>query len=188
MKLISRAEAKREGLKRYFTGKPCKQGHVTPRYTQSTGCVGCNDHYRLSNPGKMRDRIRAWAKANPEKRKSSVERYRRNNPGAMAEACRRWRKKYPEKLKLTKRRANLKLWYGVTPEWVDQTLLTQKGCAVCGTETPQSRGGWNVDHDHATGKARGVLCGHCNRAIGLLSESPALCGAAAGYLRRHGKE
>lgn len=41
-KLISREHAKRLGLKRYFTGKPCKSGHVAERFTFSNGkCVTC---------------------------------------------------------------------------------------------------------------------------------------------------
>lgn len=41
MELISRAEAKRQGLKQYFTGEQCKNGHVAFRYTQSGTCSGC---------------------------------------------------------------------------------------------------------------------------------------------------
>ena len=36
--LISRADAKARGLKRYFTGIPCKHGHVSERNTSTTGC------------------------------------------------------------------------------------------------------------------------------------------------------
>ena len=42
MEVISRKEAKARGLKRYFTGKPCKHGHVSERYTGSGACVECN--------------------------------------------------------------------------------------------------------------------------------------------------
>lgn len=39
------------------------------------------------------------------------------------------------------------------------------------------------DHDHTTGKWRGVLCSTCNTGIGMLKDSPDLCEAAAAYLR-----
>lgn len=113
---------------------------------------------------------RQWREANREKANA---------------AQRRWRKANPEKTAKSKRRANLKLWYGVTPEWFIETLLVQGGCAICGTKEAKSRGGWNVDHNHKTGKVRGVLCGHCNRAIGSLLDSPAVCTAAAAYLAAH---
>lgn len=41
MKLISRKEAKEQGLTHYFTGKGCKRGHVSKRYVSSTGCFDC---------------------------------------------------------------------------------------------------------------------------------------------------
>ena len=42
MKIISRKEAIEQGLTRYFTGKPCPQGHVAERYTRKSGCVQCD--------------------------------------------------------------------------------------------------------------------------------------------------
>lgn len=39
--LISREEAKRQGRKRFYTGKPCKHGHVSERYTKSNSCAEC---------------------------------------------------------------------------------------------------------------------------------------------------
>ena len=41
MQIISRAEAKAKGLKRYFTGKPCKHGHVAERVVVNATCVEC---------------------------------------------------------------------------------------------------------------------------------------------------
>jgi hypothetical protein len=41
MQIISRAEAKAKGLKRYFTGKPCKHGHVAERQVSNATCVEC---------------------------------------------------------------------------------------------------------------------------------------------------
>jgi len=39
--IISRADAKAAGLKRYFTGKPCPRGHIAERYVNSKGCREC---------------------------------------------------------------------------------------------------------------------------------------------------
>jgi 5-methylcytosine-specific restriction endonuclease McrA len=46
MKIISRADAKRAGLKRYRTGAPCKHGHVAERYVGSCECCECADEKR----------------------------------------------------------------------------------------------------------------------------------------------
>lgn len=41
MKPITRTEARAAGLKRYFTGKPCKRGHVAERYLKGGMCIEC---------------------------------------------------------------------------------------------------------------------------------------------------
>jgi len=48
MPLVSRQEAIELGLKRYFTGKPCHRGHVTPSYTNTRVCVACSAENTLN--------------------------------------------------------------------------------------------------------------------------------------------
>ena len=48
---------------------------------------------------------------------------------------------------------------------------------ICGDEGPLV-----VDHDHQTGKVRGMLCNHCNRGLGHFKDSPMLLEFAAQYL------
>ena len=81
IKIISRAEAIAQGLNRYFTGKPCKYGHVVERYATSKGCVECaRGYYRTqyeANPEKVHASSRAWKEANPEKvRAKKTKRYK----------------------------------------------------------------------------------------------------------------
>ena len=54
-------------------------------------------------------------------------------------------------------------------------------CKICGAETDDPMA-LNIDHDHATGHVRGMLCGHCNRGLGLFKERPELLAAASSYL------
>lgn len=54
MKKISRAEALRQGFKYYFTGKPCKNGHVSERYTKRSTCLQCNREQALKAHYKYR--------------------------------------------------------------------------------------------------------------------------------------
>ena len=42
-KVVSRKQAIRLGIKRYFTGKPCLRGHVSERYTSMAKCVACDN-------------------------------------------------------------------------------------------------------------------------------------------------
>jgi hypothetical protein len=43
-----RTEARLAGAKTYFTGKPCKNGHVSPRYTVSGDCIACRSEWNAS--------------------------------------------------------------------------------------------------------------------------------------------
>jgi hypothetical protein len=54
---------------------------------------------------------------------------------------------------------------------------TTKECVICGEE-----GVLVVDHDHKTGKVRGMLCNHCNRGLGHFRDDPMLLEFAAQYL------
>jgi hypothetical protein len=71
------------------------------------------------------------------------------------------------------------------------TLETRKYgvCDICGNpETTLGPTGkvklLAIDHDHLTGKVRGLLCARCNQGIGLFSDSPERLEKAIGYLRR----
>lgn len=59
-------------------------------------------------------------------------------------------------------------------------------CAICGSEGFELRPGHQaklvIDHCHITGNVRGLLCHHCNRALGLMGDSPKALRKAAAYL------
>jgi hypothetical protein len=72
--------------------------------------------------------------------------------------------------------------FGITQEEAKTLLDSQNGvCAICSTDTPTETG-WCVDHCHATGKIRGILCSKCNSGIGFLNDDPELCKRAIDYL------
>jgi hypothetical protein len=84
--------------------------------------------------------------------------------------------------KASQKAKNLFYNYGVTVEQYEDMFAKQSGlCAICLKDA--SRGTLNVDHDHETGRIRGLLCGHCNRGLGLLRDDPELLEEAARYLR-----
>ena len=77
----------------------------------------------------------------------------------------------------------LKKKYGITlEEYREQVTKRENRCDVC-SEVVRTL---HVDHNHTTGKVRGYLCGSCNRAIGLLKDSSAVCKGASNYLEKHG--
>ena len=81
----------------------------------------------------------------------------------------------------------LKGKYNMTINDYDQLLFNQGGfCAICkGLETGHL-GRFVVDHDHMTGKVRGLLCWSCNVGIGHLKDNPEILISAAYYLNTNG--
>lgn len=62
--------------------------------------------------------------------------------------------------------------YGVSATWFVEQLRAQEGrCAACRESEPNGCR-LSVDHDHVTGKVRGLLCHACNTSLGLLRDSP----------------
>jgi hypothetical protein len=86
--IIGCDEAKALGLKRFFTGEPCKRGHVAERYVSGGGCVECDRaralEWRAANTEKARKRSREGARkyraANPEKDRERKREWRAANP------------------------------------------------------------------------------------------------------------
>lgn len=73
--------------------------------------------------------------------------------------------------------------YGLTPNEYYEMLNTQHGkCAIC--EKPITERKFTVDHDHKTGKVRGLLCFHCNTALGYLGDEVIILKRAIEYLTR----
>jgi hypothetical protein len=81
--------------------------------------------------------------------------------------------------------------YGLTLLERDQLLASQGGrCAICAGEIffdarLHRRKAANLDHCHASGHRRGVLCNCCNMAVGFLQDDPARLASAIRYLQAH---
>jgi hypothetical protein len=72
-----------------------------------------------------------------------------------------------------KRRARLKSNYGMTPEqWREMFEAQGCKCAICGSDKPNAKAGWNTDHCHKSGRVRFILCAHCNRGLGAFRDNP----------------
>lgn len=86
------------------------------------------------------------------------------------------------------RAGKLRKKYGLTPAQVDEMFEKQGGrCAICGTDRPTKKGSkpFVIDHDHATGVVRALLCHSCNFGIGNLGDDPNRLMAAAEYIWKH---
>ena len=97
-----------------------------------------------------------------------------------------YRNKYPEKNKESIRNATLKAKYGMTSAQYNELFASQGyKCAVCGCNKNQGRGKMPVDHCHATGKVRAILCQSCNVTLGKVGENEEILLSLITYLRKH---
>lgn len=90
MKRAERAEAISLGLMYYYTGKPCKNGHLSKRYTSNCICYECHKEHRAAweaaNPGYHA----AWEAANPDKIRARSAAYRAANPDKVRKKNAAW--------------------------------------------------------------------------------------------------
>lgn len=100
-------------------------------------------------------------------------------------------KHVPPKSSESARRARIRHRYNITEEQYEEMVLAQGGCCAICREPPSkhnTRAHWNgklcIDHDHVTGRVRGLLCNDCNLAVGY-GKSPERLLSAARYLRLH---
>lgn len=148
--------------------------------------------YRAKNKDLLNARARQWRADNPERvqqqyadsaerrREYQRERYKQN-PEKIIARNREYAQR-PEIVVRTRERA-LARKYGMTYAEYHALNVAQEGkCAACGG--PPGQIGMVVDHNHTTGAVRGLLCGRCNSALGLLGDSAAKVAQLLDYVRR----
>lgn len=106
---------------------------------------------------------------------------KRANARWCSEACAIKGRVTPEQRKRWNLTARLRQ-YGLTMEEFEAFMAN--GCAICGTHESQEGRALAIDHCHVSGKPRGVLCGRCNKGLGLFYDNPELLRNAADYIER----
>lgn len=135
-------------------------------------CKDCQGAYRRAYGLRRRAQLNEDAAA-----------YREANRDELAEKSRnRYGNKTPAERKEANRAYALKHEYGLTVEQYDHMLAEQGGvCALC--SRPPGVRLLAVDHDHDTGRVRGLLCVRCNTALGSLGDNEEGLLRAVAYLR-----
>jgi hypothetical protein len=118
-----------------------------------------------------------WMADNPEKVKATRDKnwaYRKD-----------YYQRPEQKLKYRKRFIEKK--YGISYDEYEKMVDEQGNvCYICNRPEPQERNEHlAVDHNHKTGKVRGLLCSRCNRVIGLLEEDLQLIEKLKNYIKKH---
>lgn len=116
----------------------------------------------------------------PEARRQYLQDYRDRNRERLNKGRNEWRKRTGKDSKYYYHH-HLKRLYGVSKEQYEGMLSKQGGCcAIC--KRPPKRYRLAVDHDHKTGKVRGLLCSPCNLVLHWF-DTPELYEAILNYLR-----
>ncbi len=163
-------------------GRPRGRSRARSILQRRSGRVGVSSYAerrkkRYAEDADYRERTRAynhaWYVANRERVKADRRRKRAEDPD-----CNRKQRDYYAR---SQGRTWLKYYYGISVEEYDALLARQNGkCAIC-REKPEGQT-LCVDHCHATGKIRGLLCRSCNVGLGNFRDDPRLLRAAIAYL------
>lgn len=157
--------------KAWLKADPKRQQHVTERIRK----------WRAENPDRSRAYGREWHRRNAEKCKEQSKTWREQNRERYNEA----RRQYNARTVRRRLGLYLKRKYGISIEHYEALLEQQNGCcAICGRQ-PAAKARLHLDHNASTGVVRGLLCGSCNRALGLMQEKPEALRQAAAYLESY---
>lgn len=179
--LISRKEAKEQGLKFYYTGKECKYGHLDLRRTDNTACLSCTsryykEYYQL-NKEVLKEYSKEYVKNNPDVVKAARENWLSDNPDYYIN----YRKDNLEAYRVynNQRRARRALAGGSFKQSdIDNLMLVQgAACCVCGKSFEDV--GYHIDHiipifrgGNSYPENIQLLCPGCNlsKGVKLMSE------------------
>ncbi|MFE6126701.1 endonuclease VII domain-containing protein [Streptomyces sp. NPDC056437] len=145
-------------------------------------CPGCRFIYPRSDyPSQTR--CRQCRAAHYQANKADLRTLRRNNyyrdPAKAVAKSTAWKRANPDRYADYGRRSK----YGLQPGQYARMLEEQNGlCLICRSPHPKPL---HVDHCHATGKVRALLCDLCNRGLGYFQENPDRLASAIKYLREH---
>lgn len=186
MRIISRRDALAAGLKRYFTGKPCKNGHVAERHVSGGGCVVCA--VERSQKPEVKERWREYTrKPETKARKREYQRAYHQRPEVKARAyhqrpeIKERARAYEQKPEIkARRRERRHSRHGTIPIRPMPEFCECRGCIP-------GKKGLVIEHCHKTNKFRGWVCNNCNTGIGMLGDTVEGLMHAVEYLRRAGE-
>lgn len=131
--------------------------------------------------------VAEWRAANKERYTVVHRTWREANRERVRETNRRWTRSNPEEQARRTREKHLRNKYGITGDDYARMLREQNdGCAACGYVPPQGAPLLHIDHCHASGAVRGLLCQPCNTTLGLVRDDPDRLRSLARYLESSG--
>jgi hypothetical protein len=128
------------------------------------------------------DNARRRRNMSPEQREAQRA-YMRNYAQSRKELVKQRRRDNPDPHRLSKKKSRLKKFGMTMEQWQDMFSKQGDGCAICSVGDTGNGRDWHLDHDHKTGKVRGILCHGCNTGLGGFKDSEQFLLAAITYLR-----
>jgi hypothetical protein len=102
--------------------------------------------------------------------------WHKRHPETHLANCQAYYKENRKKCIAANIKCRLKKHYGITIDIYNQMFEDQKGyCAMCGTHQSEFKRKLSVDHNHTTGKIRGLLCTGCNISLGVYEKYKDTC-------------
>ncbi len=134
----------------------------------------------------LRSKAKGWISAKCKKcQLAYYSNWIKNKPGKHAQYSRAQRVKNPSKFKAKAHKARLRYLYDISVDQFDSMFRGQNGaCAICGKQNLNGRR-LCIDHDHKTGKVRGLLCSPCNGFLGQIDDDKSAALKAIQYLEKY---
>lgn len=162
--------------------KRCSKCDELRPLDQYYAAPGCRDGLRGDCKACFSARAKARYAEKSDEIKAYVKRWQQEN----AEYVNAYRRKRNATRRKEIREGHLRRTFGITLDDYDEMLDAQGGaCAIC-RRPPAEGKSLHVDHDHATGVVRGLLCFTCNGALGMLSENEDTIACALAYVSASG--
>jgi hypothetical protein len=149
-------------------------------------CNNCNKEIQRRWYKKNKEKAKKNSLANYEKKKDIInakrKKKRADNPEEVRSKARKSYNPIVSKVSSWKNAGIKNMTYELYLKMVSQQ---NDCCAICSDHRDTMKRNLDVDHDHITGKVRGLLCSKCNTGIGKLKESIDILEKAINYLKKH---
>jgi recombination endonuclease VII len=182
---LSKKDAMAVGKDRYFTGRPCKYGHVAERNVVRGDCVEC-----------INSRGRAWRLHHPERSLAILQRCKEKHAEKYRKADRLRYENRDVEMARKRNKLAMRKWRAANPVPIAEKQAQKANererlrwriagrprptqCDICGAE---ARGKIEFEHCHKTLVFRGWVCTRCNQIIGYSGDSPKLLMRVCDYL------
>lgn len=180
---------------RHYQGNPCVRGHSGLRYTKGRSCVECVQEARGNSRGvrkraagsllvalaAMSEGATTYVSKRPCKAGHTIRFVASNN-------CVECDRLTAERHKIARKINRIQREYRLPKaDYLAMVKAQGSQCKIC-ARAEEDHFKLHVDHCHATGKVRGLLCGPCNQGLGMFRSNGALMRVAAAYLDKDGEE